>query len=173
MEIVREWIAKNPVGTVMVPGVQEIPNTTWPWLEWIRDNITKRAFVFFHRFTGNWVLAAWVFAPGEHDVAICKELHTFRASPREEWPSDLVPPNVLLLHREPFDDVYANMLRQDRERKWEEAEERRRVEEEQASMEKHLRKMGLAAAAMPHTMANWRPRDEFSDQIADLLLGRG
>lgn len=170
--IEREWVTKNPVGTVMVPGVHIVPETTWPWLEWIKENISERMFVYFHRMTGNWVLAAWVFAPGEHDVPICKEFHTFRGLVRSEWPEGLPPPKVLRVHKRPFDQVYAEMLRNEREKKWQEAEDRRRLQEEKEDMAKSLRKRGLEKAAAPHSMANWRPRDEFSDTIASILTGK-
>lgn len=167
--ITEEWVTKCPMGDIILPETAYLTDCEWPWLRWIKDNITDRAFCYFHLLTRRWVVAAWVFAPGEADVPIAKQLTTFTDSPRKPWPSDLSPPKVMKVFTVPFESQYKDSVRCERERLYNKREHRRMEEEERASMGEYLKKK--IGHLDPRTLVDWIPRSSDTDTLAKILTG--
>lgn len=121
---------------------------TYPWLEWCRRTSgNDRLFAYRHRRTGRFVIAAWLWSPGESTVPVATEIEGFNTDPSWFWPEGLLCPAVMKERLKPIDEQYAAMKRRRQDRH--ELEQRSKAEDlkHRDSVVRYLKRRGLDEAA--------------------------
>ena len=100
-----------------------------------------------HRWTGRFVVAAWLWNPDESVQPIATELEGFTSDPRELWPEGLLCPAVMSQRLRPVDEQYARMKRQRQERHEKQQREKAEDLKHRDSVVRYLKRQGLDEAA--------------------------
>lgn len=137
---------------------------SWPWYEKLKAR-NPRICVIEHRWTGNLVVGAWVYAPGEATVPVVQELMTFQGS-GDGWQADGLPvwrvlQNMLKPAEEKLSELEARR-KADARRRRDQAQLNHDSKEE---TKKYYRRHGMAHEARMLDYSPWHvPLDDTYDQ---------
>lgn len=139
------------------------------WLKHIkRETGRKDLFVYYHKYTKQYVLAHWIYPPWEVTRPVCLELDSMNKPPdRGGW----IPTKFIKLRCLPVDQEEEKMKKQLHSQSEAREKERKRIEdvERKYAMVKHLKSKGMDDAALSLKNSKVHYSEDTSELTEDLI----
>ena len=166
-------IGHDPYTEAVMTGLQMgEQHQVLPESEWLRhikrETGCKTLFVYFHKYTEQYVLANWIYSPWEVTSPVCLELETMPIAPdRGGW----IPTNLVKLRCRAVDAEEERMKKQLHAQSKAREEEASRMQsaERKNDMVTHLNRKGLNDAALSLKNSKVHYSDDTSELTEDLI----
>ena len=142
--------------------------------EWIqyarRETGIKDLFVYFHKRTGNWVFAKWLYKPSETDTPVALELEAMPLPPDMPGSGRLVG-GELTMRCAPVEEMMLAMKRKLQKAASEKASVMADRGTSRDAAVKYMRKKGMerGAAMLDSGAVGWNSPNETSDQYKETV----
>ena len=142
------------------------------WINHIRrETGRKDLFVYYHKITEKFVLAHWIYPPGEVDKPVCLELSAMDLPPdRGGW----IPTPLVKLRCRATDPAEKLMSKRIEERDAAKEADRSERLERRTSMVEHLKRKGQhdIASSLAHSNVNYTEDSQIKEDLINAGKGR-